>query len=275
MPEEKAVPGWRKRFLANRMTFESILFEKELLVPGKENFKVGLAAALAMALCAALLPAQWVLRQGYFFSAADAAGFRTVFAWLEHFGTDGVWSLFKPLPDAFGAPPVPPLYYLTYVPVLKYITGSLNWALILVNTFYISGLTLAVFTAIRKNRGNKPGWLGAGFALAMPFVLETARHPDHRLTAMALAAAVYACYINSEEFQYPAWNLWSAVLGGQIRATRFLRRYHVLGLYAAARAFPAERPDQQPGVGFHPEGACAVGGPGSALVRFRGRSLDL
>jgi len=214
MPEEKPVPGWRKRFLANRMTFESILFEKELLVPGRENFKAGLAGALAMALFAALLPAQWVLRQGYFFSAADAAGFRTVFAWLEHFRVDGVWSLFKPLPAGFGAPMLPPLYYLTYVPVLKFITGSLNWALVLVNTFYISGLTLAVFTAIRKNRGNKPGWLGAGFALAMPFVLETARHPDHRLAAMALAAAVYACYINSEDFQYPVWNLWFGVFFG-------------------------------------------------------------
>lgn len=212
MPEEKQMPGWRQRFLANRMSFESILFEKELLVREKESFYAGLAGALAIALFSSLLLTQWVLRQGYLFGAGDAAGFRMVSACLEHFGSGGVWNLFRPL--SMTAPEIPPLYYLTYVPVLKFITADLGRAMILVNSFYLCGLSLAIFIAVKKNRSNKAGWLASGFAMAMPFVIETSRHPDHRLAAMALAAAVYAAYINSEDFEYPSWNTWFGVFFG-------------------------------------------------------------
>ena len=214
MAEQKQLSGWRKRFFANRMSFESILFEKELVIQGRENFGAGLAGALAIGLFASLLTAQWALRQGYLFTAADSAGFQAVFACLEHFKTGGVWNIFKPLPGGFSAPSVPPLYYITYVPVLKFITGNLNWAMIIVNTFYLTGLALAVFIAIKKNRNNQSGWLGVCFAMALPFVLETARHPDYRLASMALAAAAYAAFINSVEFEYPAWNLWCGVFFG-------------------------------------------------------------
>ena len=214
MAEQKEISGWRKRFLSNRMSFESILFEKELVVQQRESYGAGIAVALVIGLSASLLTAQWVLRQGYLFTAADSVGFRMAFTCLEHFKSGGVWNLFKPLSSGFGSPVVPPLYYLTYVPVLKYITGNLNWAMIIVNTFYLTGLALAVFIAIKKNRNNKSGWLGACFAMALPFVLETARHPDHRLATMALVAATYAAYINSEEFEYPFWNTWCGLFFG-------------------------------------------------------------
>jgi hypothetical protein len=203
MPEEKQIPGWRKRFLANRMTLESILFE---------NLYAGLACAAAIAIFSSLLLTQWVLRQGSFFNAGDASGFQMVFACLDHFRSGGVWNLFKPLSTI--APIIPPLYYLTYVPVLKFITGDLSWAMILVNSFYLCALALAIFIAVKKNRNNKSGWLAAGFAMAMPFVIEASRHPDHRLASMALAAAVYATYINSEDFEYPSWNVWFGVFFG-------------------------------------------------------------
>ena len=214
MTEQKQISGWRKRFLANRMTFESILFEKELVVRESESFALGVTVAIAIGLFASLLTAQWALRQGYLFSAADSSGFQMAFACLEHFKSGGVWNLFKPLTSGLDAPMVPPLYYLTYVPVLKFITADLNRAMILVNGFYLTALALAVFIAIKKNRTNVSGWLGACLAMAMPFVLETARHPDHRLAAMALAAAAYAVFINSEEFEYPSWNLWCGVFFG-------------------------------------------------------------
>ncbi len=214
MTEEKKSAGWRQRFLANRMTFESILFEKELVAGGKERQASGLAGALAICLLASLLLAQWVLRQGNFFSAGDVAGFQTASAWLEHFRSGGIWSLFSPLPSGFSSPVRPPLYYLTYVPVLKFITGDMSRALILVNSVYLSGLALAIFFAVRKSRGSQSAWLGAGFAMALPFVLETARHPDHRLAAMALAASTYAAYIHSDDFEYPAPSLWFGVFLG-------------------------------------------------------------
>lgn len=208
MAEQKEVAGWRKKFLANRMSFESILFEKELLVRERENRTAGPVGALAIGLFASLLTAQWALRRGYLFTAADSAGFQTAYACLEHLKAGGFWSLFRPLSGGLGAPVVPPLYYLTYAPVLEFITGDLNWAMILVNGFYLTGLALAVFTAIRKNRPNKSGWIGACMVMAMPFVLEAARHPDYRLASVTLAAAAYAAFINSEEFENPFWNSW-------------------------------------------------------------------
>ncbi|MFA6433351.1 MAG: hypothetical protein WCW52_01515 [Elusimicrobiales bacterium] len=214
MTEQKELSGWRKRFLANRMSFESILFEKELVVRERESLVKGLAGAFAVGLFASILTAQWVLRQGYLFTAADAAGFQMVSAAVEHFRSGGVWNIFVPLSGGFGAAPVPPLYYLTFVPVLKFVTSDLNWAMILVNSFYLTGLTLAVFTAVKKNRNNKSGWLGACFVAALPFVLESARHPVHSLASMALAAAAYAAYINSEEFEYPEWSTLCGIFFG-------------------------------------------------------------
>ena len=214
MAEQKEVSGWRKRFLANRMSFESILFEKELVVRERESFGAGLAGAIAIGLFASLLTAQWALRQGYLFPAADSAGFQMVFTCFGHFKSGGVWNIFTPLSSGLDSPLIPPLYYLTYVPVLKFITGNFNLAMILVNSFYLTGLSLAVFIAVKKNRNNKSGWLGACFAMAMPFVLEAARHPDHRLASMTLAAAAYAAYINSEEFEHPSWNFWCGLFFG-------------------------------------------------------------
>ena len=43
MSEQKQLFGWRKRFIANRMSFESILFEKELVVRNNtETFSINL-----------------------------------------------------------------------------------------------------------------------------------------------------------------------------------------------------------------------------------------
>ncbi|MBU2573266.1 MAG: hypothetical protein KKH28_04230 [Elusimicrobia bacterium] len=208
MPEEKEIPDWRKRFLANRMSFESLLFEKELVAPKKEKLYAGLLGAAGIAFLGSLLLAVWILRHKYFFSAADAAAFNTVQAFLEQYKAGGIWSIFKPFSLGAAHPAALPLYYLTYVPVLKYITADLYRALVLVNSFYLSTLVFAVFMAVKKNRNNLSGWLGATVAVSLPFVLETARHPDPGLAAMALAAGLYCCYINSNEFDQPNWNVW-------------------------------------------------------------------
>ena len=71
MPEEQKRYSWKEKFLANRMTFESILFEKELVVPKREKLSVGLLGAAGIWLLGALLLAQWIFRQGSFFSAAE------------------------------------------------------------------------------------------------------------------------------------------------------------------------------------------------------------
>ena len=210
MSEETEVSGWRKKFLANRMSFESILFEREVDTKvKKETLLVGLLGLAGIWLFHAMLLAQWVLRRGYFFSREDTESFSAVLRYVDYINANGFWALIKP--ELSGLDLNPPLYHLAYVPVLKFITSDLNLALVIVNSFFLLILALSVFLAVRKSRPNNAGWLGAAFALALPFVLETVRRPSPEIALMALVAAAYACYIRCEEFESNKWTAWLGV----------------------------------------------------------------
>ncbi|MCX5786102.1 MAG: hypothetical protein NTX59_10475 [Elusimicrobia bacterium] len=211
MPEEKKQLSWKEKFLANRATFESVLFEKELVMPAREKLSVGLLGAAGIWLLGVLLLAQWAFRQGCFFSAADASGFERINAYAAHLSSGGFWSLFKPMISGFELDPNPPLYYLSYFPVFKFLTSDLTSAMLAVNSFYLLVIALSIFLAVKKSRNNFSGWLGTAFTMAMPFTLEVARHPEPELAAMAMAAAAYSCYINSEDFEHSNWSFWSSV----------------------------------------------------------------
>lgn len=206
------LPAWRKKFLANRMTFESILFERELVVPKREKLSTGLLVLGAIWLFHAALLAQWALRRGYFFTQADAASFGGVLRYAAYLRSDGFWALLKP--EFSDLVLNPPLYYLAYVPVLNYLTTDLNLALIVVNSFFLLVLALAIFLAVSKSRPNSAGWFGAAFALAFPFVLETARRPSPELALLALTAALYACYIRSDDFEHSNWSFTFGIVLG-------------------------------------------------------------
>ncbi|OGS53494.1 MAG: hypothetical protein A3J79_06135 [Elusimicrobia bacterium RIFOXYB2_FULL_62_6] len=215
MPEEKQEKlSWRKKLELNRMSFESILFEKELVVPQKEKLYLGLLVAAGIALVSSLLLSAWILNHKYFFSGADTAAFATVNAFLEKFNAAGVWSLVKPFSLDGRHPAAMPFYYIAYVPVLKYITSDIYAAMALVHSFFLLLFTLSVFMAVKRNRNNFSGWVGATAASSLPFLIETARHPGPGIAVIALVAALYACYINSTEFDHPEWNMWfGAALG--------------------------------------------------------------
>lgn len=210
--ETENLPAWRKKFLASRMAIESILFERELVVPQKEKLSTGLLLTGAVWLFSVALLAQWALRRGYFFTQAEADSFNAVLHYAAYLKAQGFWALFKP--EFSGLSLNPPLYYLSYVPVLKYLTADLNLALIAVNSFFLLVIALSVFLAVRKSRPNMAGVFGAAFALALPFVQETARRPSPELALMALVAALYCCYIRSDEFEHPKWTFAFAVCAG-------------------------------------------------------------
>ena len=207
--ENDNMPAWRKKFLATRMTLESILFEREMLMPQKEKLGTGVLVLAGIWLFNSLLLAQWILRRGYSLAGEDAESFTAVLRFAEHFRSEGAWALIKP--EFSGLTFNPPLYHLAFVPVLRYLTSDLNLALILVNSVFMLLLALSVFFAVRKSRPNRAGWLGAAFALALPFVLEAARRPSPEIALMALVAAVYACYILSEEFEQSRWAFWFGI----------------------------------------------------------------
>ncbi|MDO8804795.1 MAG: glycosyltransferase family 39 protein [Elusimicrobiota bacterium] len=215
---------WRKKFLANRMTFESILFEKELVVPKREKFLKGLLVLLGIWLFHALLLAQWAVRRGYFFNQADAESFGGVLRYAAYLKSQGFWALVKP--EFSDLTLNPPLYYLSYVPVFDYLTKDLNLALIIVNSFFLLVLALAIFLAVCRSRPHSAGWFGAAFALAFPCVLETARRPSPDLALMAMVAALYACYIRSDDFEHPKWSLaFSVCMGLGFFSHRFFWLY--------------------------------------------------
>jgi len=218
------MPAWRRKFLASRMAIESILFERELTQDKKDRISTGMLVVCAVWALQVLLLAQWALRRGYFFGAADAECFGSVLRYAAYLRAEGFWALFKP--EFTDLTLNPPLYYLAYVPVLNYLTSDLNVALIVVNSFFLLILAQAVFLAVRANRPNSAGWYGAAFALALPFVLETARRPAPEMALMALVAAMYACYIRSDDFAHPKWSLWFAlVLGLGFFSHRFFWLY--------------------------------------------------
>ncbi|HNW45160.1 MAG TPA: glycosyltransferase family 39 protein [Elusimicrobiales bacterium] len=224
MADEIQMSGWRKKFLATRMTFESIMFEREMLMPQKEKMSVGILGLAGIWLLHALLLTQWVMRRGYFFIREDAEGFTAVLRFADYLQTHGAWALVKP--DLSGLALNPPFYSLAYVPVLRYLTTDLNLALVIVNSFFLLVTALSVFLAVRKSRPNRAGWLGAAFALALPFVLETARRPAPEMALMAFVAAVYACYILSEEFEQTRWTFWFGIcLGLGFYSHRFFWLY--------------------------------------------------
>lgn len=209
MPEEKKEAlTWRKKLELNRMSFESILFEKELVSPEKEKLYIGLLGAAGIALVSSALLAFWVLRHKYFIGGPDAAAFATVRAFLDHYNAGGIWSLLKPFSLGAAHPASLPFYYLLYVPVLRYMTSDIYLALVLVHSFFLAILVLSVFMAVKKSRNNFSGWVGAAIAASMPFVIGAARHPGPVLATIALAAALYCCYINSNDFDHPDWNVW-------------------------------------------------------------------
>lgn len=206
------LPSWRKKFLATRMVMESILFEREVTQVKKQTLTRGLLVLGGIWLLQALLLAQWALRRGYFFNQADAESFGGVLRYAAYLKAEGFWALLKP--EFADLTLNPPLYYLAYVPVFDYITNDLNAALIIVNSFFLFVLALSVFLAVRDSRPNAAGWLGAAFALAFPFVLETARRPSPEMALMALAAGLYACYIRSDDFNHPKWSFAFAICLG-------------------------------------------------------------
>ena len=212
MTDHNDLPAWRKKFLATRMAFESILFEREVGTLKKEKSGKGLLVLGGIWLFFSLLLAQWALRRGYFFGGADAASFRGVLRYADYLSAHGPLALFKP--EFSGLSLNPPLYYLAYLPVLKYITSDLNLALIIVNSAFMLVLALSIFLAVRMSRPNQAGWFGAAIALSMPFVLETARRPSPEMALIAMVAAVYACYIRSDEFSHPKWTFSFAVCLG-------------------------------------------------------------
>lgn len=233
IPDEKLqqATGWRKKFLANRMALESILFEKELTdqkAPVKTNS--GLLVLLALFLFHAALLTQAVFRGGGNFPAQDAMVFHTALQYAQAVDAGEFVRLFKPETFAAGAFKAP-FYYLSFYPALKLFPGSPRLVLSVVNSFFLLAIMLSVFYAVRKGRGNRSGWFAASLAASFPFVISMGRHASPDIALSAVVAAVYCCYINCEGFEKARWSALFAVVFplGFLTGTTFA--FYILPLF--------------------------------------------
>ena len=202
--EQQRVPAWKRKWVASRMAFESILFERELLTEKKEkNYKGIIFFSLIFAFELVLL---WLyfLRNGSAMSMEDVQKLKITAAYFSSFTSGGFWDLLKNT----GVSSINfdmPLYYVSFLPVLKYVTTDYSWALFLVNSFYLLAFLLAVYLLISRKRNFESALLGTAFAASLPFVIDLARHFSPQLATLAFVSLAYLCFIRSEEFEEPKW----------------------------------------------------------------------
>lgn len=222
MAEDTELSPWRKKFLATRMTYESLFFERELIAPTPGKRSTGLLILLAIFLFHALLLTQAVLRGGGNFPGPDAAALETAHAYSQAVDSGSFAQVFKPeLSGASGFRP--PLYFLSFYPALKLFPSNPPLALAAVNSFYLLLLMLFMYFAVRKGRNAPSAWFAASMAAAFPFVISAGRHASPDLALLAFTAGAYACYINSEDFERRGWSfLFGAVFSlGLLTDIRF------------------------------------------------------
>lgn len=231
--EAENLSPWRKKFLATRMTYESLLFERELVAPVKERKHSGLLVLLAVFLLHSLLLTQAVLRGGGNFPGPDAAALETAHAYAQAVDSGSYARLFKPeLSGVSGFRP--PLYFLSFYPALKLFPSNPALALAAVNSFYLLLLMLSMYYAVRKGRNAPSAWFAASMAAAFPFVISAGRHASPDMALLAFTAGLYCCYINSEDFEHRGWSfLFGAVFSlGLLTDVRFLISSLPLAVFA-------------------------------------------
>lgn len=193
------------------MTFESILFEKELVSSPKPAKKyTGILVLLGLFLFHSLLLTQAVYRSGANFQKEDAATIETAYQYSRAIDSGSYSNLFKP--ESQGAAKFrPPVYYLSFYIPLKLFPASPALALAAVNSFYLLLLMLFVYWMVRKGRNAPSAWFAASLTAAFPFIISMGRHASPDLALAAFVAGAYCSYIYSESFEIWKWGVLFSV----------------------------------------------------------------
>ncbi len=209
--EQEHEVTFKNKFYAARMAFESILFEKELSGPKKEDWKKGPLGLAVLILISSLFLWQWKARQGDLFTAEEAARVTVVQKYMASYEAEGPAALLGTGAVKGGAAQ-PPLYYLSYLPVLKFATSDIGTAVFLVNAFYLSLLLAFVYYALRRHRNTVSSLTAAAAAASFPFVLECARSLSPQIATLAFTAGFWCFYLNSDDFEKPKPLFWMGLM---------------------------------------------------------------
>jgi hypothetical protein len=210
-PEQEHEVTFKNKFYAARMAFESILFEKELAGPKKEDWKKGPLGLAVLVLVSCVFLWQWKARQGDLFSAEEAARVTVVQKYMADYEAEGPAALLGTGAVKGGAAQ-PPLYYLSYLPVLKFVTADIGTAVFLVNAFYLALLLSFVYYALRRHRNTVSSLTAAAAAASFPFVLECARSLSPQIATLAFTAGFWCFYLNSDDFEKPKPLFWMGLM---------------------------------------------------------------
>ncbi len=210
-PEREHEVTFKNKFYAARMAFESILFEKELAGPKKEDWKKGPLGLAALVLLSSLFLWQWKARQGDLFSAGEAARVVAVQKYMAAYEAEGPAALLG-TGSVAGRAAQPPLYYLSYLPVLRFVTSDIGAAVFLANAFYLALLLCFVYYALRRHRNTVSSLTAAAAAASFPFVLECARSLSPQIATLAFTAGFWCFYLNSDDFEKPKPVFWMGLM---------------------------------------------------------------
>ncbi|MCR4820605.1 MAG: hypothetical protein K5838_05715 [Elusimicrobiales bacterium] len=209
--------GFWDRIKANRYAFESVLFEHKA-INVKDKTWAGVLGAILIWGVSVIFLFEWIKGRGPLLGQEEAQTFSAVLHYFSALGDNSFWTFIKP--DFNSLRYSPPLYYLLYVPVLKFITSDLNMAMLFVNSIFLLVLSIMPFFAVSPKRGWIGGLLASAAVMSCPFITEAARMPSASIAVIALVAGFYCSFMAYTELADNKWSYAFAL-------------FFVLGLYTS------------------------------------------
>lgn len=201
--EEHSQPQWKRKFLANRAALEQILFERDIVKKKEEkNYRgpIGLALILLAGLSAMFW--DWHMAGGVL--SSDSVSKLALAEKFIH-SLSGAFGEFFFKADLFNLNFDLPFYYLSYFPVLKYITSDKPLAVLIVNSFYYCVFVCSLYFSVNIRGNYKSGLMAALIGAFFPFWFSISSEFSVSAATCAVTSLTYLFFIKSEDMENPVW----------------------------------------------------------------------
>ncbi len=195
--------SWKKKFVASKAALEQILFEKDLgKKEEKKNYRGIIGLFLIILSGLAVLYYNWTMSGGVMsqnsLSKLDIA---------ERFmvSLSGGFSDFFFKARLFELNFDLPFYYLSYFPVLKYITSDRALSVFIINSFYYCIFVCSLYFSVNIRGNFKSALMAALIGAFMPFWFYIIPEFSISSATCALTALTYLFFIKSENMENPVW----------------------------------------------------------------------
>lgn len=198
MPEENKqtfFENLKKRFLANRIAVESVLFENENKY--KPSEKIDYRYWLYFFL---IIFTYISLNFIYFSRNGDILSFNDLksLEYVKTYITSSISSIIS-YSDITSINFDMPLYYLLYIPVIKLFGPS--YSIFFVNSILVLILSISIYLILIETRNKNTAITGVLTMLSMPFIFEITRNFSPVLMTMTVVSWSYYLYIKTNNFE--------------------------------------------------------------------------